>query len=126
VLRLKPRVVLLCLGGNDALNGTLPSQTFSHLATITDRLLGSGAFVVLIGVRSASLRDRNQKPFAQLAEEKQVFHIPDILQGVAFKPIYLADAVHPNDEGYRIIAERLAKQLRAVLPRLEVARPEGR
>ncbi len=125
VISLKPSVVLLCLGGNDALNGTSRSQTFSNIGTMLDRLLGSGAFVVLIGVRSASLRDRNEEPFARLAAEKKVFHIPDILQGIAFKPVYMSDAVHPNEEGYRRIAERLAKELRPFRARLVRAKPGG-
>ncbi len=118
VTSLKPRVVLLCLGGNDALNGTPRNQIFSNLAAMLDRLRGSGAFVVLIGVRSASLRDRNEEPFARLAAAKQVFHIPDILQGLAFKPVYMSDAVHPNEEGYRRIAKRLSKELRPLRAQL--------
>jgi len=44
--------------------------------------------------------------------------VPDILRGVAFRPVYMSDAIHPNDEGYRLISERLDKVLRPLLPRL--------
>ena len=115
---LDPRVVLLCLGGNDSLNGQPRAQTFANLASIIDRLHRAGSFVVLIGVRSASLRDHNEERFAQLAKEKQVFHIPDILKGVVFKPVYMSDAIHPNDAGYQRIAQRLANELRPLLPGL--------
>lgn len=114
----RPSVVLLCLGGNDALNGVPRSETFENLAAIIDRFHREGSFVVLIGVRSASLRDRNEEHFARLAAEKRVFYIPDILRGVAFKPIYMADAIHPNDAGYQQITKRLEKLLRPLLPRL--------
>ena len=87
--------------------------------------MNTRTFVVLIGVRNASLRDRNEKPFARLAAEKRVFHIPDILQGIAFKPIYMSDAVHPNDEGYRLIAERLENQLRPLRSQLVASRDAG-
>jgi len=119
VLRLNPRVVLLCLGGNDGLQRSSQSQMLANLGTIIDRLHQQGAFVVLMGVRSATLRDRNRKPFRQLAREKQVFHVPNILEGVFAKPIYMSDALHPNDEGYRRIAERLAQQLEPLLPELK-------
>lgn len=123
VVRLEPRVVLLCLGGNDSLNGEPRTQTFANLAAMIDRLHQGGSFVVLIGVRSASLRDRNQGHFDQLAEEKRVLHVPDIFQGLAFKPVYMSDAIHPNDEGYRLIAERLEKLLRPLLPKLRPPAP---
>jgi lysophospholipase L1-like esterase len=113
-----PSVVLLCLGGNDALNGVPNNQTFRNLERIIDRFHQAGSFVVLIGVRSASLRDRNEEHFARLAAEKRVFYIPDILRGVVFKPIYMADAIHPNDAGYQQITKRLEKLLRPLLPKL--------
>jgi acyl-CoA thioesterase I len=121
VIQLQPRVVLLCLGGNDSLNSQPVGQTFANLSAIIDRLHEHGAFVVLIGVHSASLRDRHEEHFARLAEEKKVFYIRDILQGVLFKPVYMSDAIHPNDEGYRRIAERLAGELRPWLSRLQAA-----
>lgn len=119
VLQLNPRVVLLCLGGNDGLQRSSQSQMLANLGTIIDRLHQQDAFVVLMGVRSATLRDQNRKPFRQLAREKQVFHVPNILEGVFAKPIYMSDALHPNDEGYHRIAERLAQQLEPLLPELK-------
>ena len=112
-------MVLLCLGGNDSLNGQPRQQTFANLAAIIDRLHREGSFVVLIGVHSASLRDRNEEHFARLAKEKRVFYVPNILKGVLFKPVYMSDAIHPNDEGYDRVAERLEKALRPLLPKLK-------
>jgi len=118
VARQQPRVVLLCFGGNDALNQMPQARTLANLGAIIDRLHAEGSFVVLIGIRSASLRDRNEKAFARLAREKRVLYVPDFLQGLAFKPVYMSDAIHPNDEGYKRFAERLEKVLRPLLPRL--------
>jgi acyl-CoA thioesterase-1 len=121
----KPRVVLLCLGGNDGLNQVPRSRTFENLAAIIDRLQAEGSFVVLIGIRSASLRDHNKEHFARLAREKRVLYVPDLLRGIAFKPIYMSDAIHPNpnDEGYGRIAARLEKILRPLLPQLAGTAP---
>lgn len=118
-----PRVVLLCLGGNDGLNQVPRTRTFANLAAIIDQLQAEGSFVVLIGIRSASLRDGNEKHFARLAREKRVLYVPDMLRGLAFKPIYMSDAIHPNDEGYKRIAVRLEKVLRPLLPQLTSAAP---
>ena len=76
-----------------------------------------------IGIRSASLRDGNEKHFARLARDKHVLYVPDMLRGLAFKPIYMSDAIHPNDEGYQRIAARLEKVLRPLLPVLTAETP---
>jgi lysophospholipase L1-like esterase len=118
-LKLQPRVVLLCLGGNDGLQGGSATQMISNLSQIIDRFHGSGSFVVLIGVHSASLRDTNSKRFHQLAKEKNVFYVPDILDGVLGHPALMSDYIHPNDAGYKVIAERLEKILTPLLPSLK-------
>jgi acyl-CoA thioesterase I len=118
VAALKPRVVLLCFGGNDSLNQASRAQTFMNLARMIDRFHREGTFVVLIGIRSASLKDFNEEHFAKLAREKQVLYVPDMLRGLAFKPVYMSDAIHPNDAGYQKIVERLEKKLRPLLPEL--------
>lgn len=121
VAQLQPRVVLLCFGGNDSLNGEPASRTFGNLAQIIDRLQAEGSFVVLIGIRTGSLRDRNQARFSKLAREKDVLYVPDMLKGLAFKPVYMSDAIHPNDAGYARIAERLEKV--PMLRKLAAAEP---
>jgi len=118
IARLKPKVVLLCLGGNDGLRGVPADQTFLNLGAIIDRLHQSGTFVVLIGVRSASLFDKNESRFKRLAKEKGVFYVPDILKGVFGNGRLMSDEVHPNDEGYAAIAQRLENELGPLMGQL--------
>src|SRR5436190_18220734 len=110
VAALQPRVVLLCFGGNDSLNQESRTQTFLNLAQMIDRFHQEGTFVVLIGIRSASLRDYNEEHFAKLAREKRVLYIPDMLRGLTFKPIYMSDAIHPNDCRLRKIQRTSGKE----------------
>ncbi len=116
--QLQPRVVLLCLGGNDTLRGVPAEQTFSNLATLIDRFHQGGSFVVLLGVRGAGLTDGKAKRFEQLAKAKRVLLVPNILDGILFTPSLMADQIHPNDKGYGKIAERLEETLLPLLPRL--------
>jgi acyl-CoA thioesterase-1 len=118
IVRLQPRVVLLCLGGNDGLQQLPMDKTFANLSTIIDRLHQSGSFVVLVGVRSASIRDHYEKSFKILAAEKQVLYVPNVLKGVLGNPGLMSDYIHPNDDGYKAIAERLEKILNPLLPNL--------
>jgi lysophospholipase L1-like esterase len=118
VLKAEPRVVLLCFGGNDTLHGVPHSQTFQNLRDMVNRFQEAGAFVVLIGIRTASVRDKYRAEFKQLAKEKQVFYVPNILEGVLGDPRLMSDYVHPNDQGYALIAERLETALTPLLPEL--------
>jgi len=117
--RNSPRVVLLCLGGNDGLQ-QIPRETmFKNLSEIISGFQAEGSFVVLIGVRSATLRDKNEDGFEELAERKKAYYISNILKDVFTDPRYMSDQVHPNDAGYEKIAERIAKELQPVLEKLK-------
>ncbi|HEY1171990.1 MAG TPA: GDSL-type esterase/lipase family protein [Verrucomicrobiae bacterium] len=117
--RKAPRVVLLCLGGNDGLQ-KIPRETmFKNLSDIISAFHAEGSFVVLIGVRSATLRDKNEEGFEELAERKRVLYISDILEGLFTDPRYMSDQIHPNDKGYEMIADRLAKELQPLMEKLK-------
>lgn len=118
VLRADPKVVLLCFGGNDTLNSVPHEQTFRNLRALIDRLQQAGTFVVLIGIRSASVRDKYQSEFKRLAKEKKVFYIPNILSGVLGDPRLMSDYIHPNEQGYADIAGRIETMLQPLLPEL--------
>ncbi|MBI5775549.1 MAG: arylesterase [Verrucomicrobia bacterium] len=116
--QLQPRVVLLCLGGNDTLRRLPPDETFANLGRMIDRFHQAGSFVVLLGVRSTGLTDSNAKRFVQLAKAKRVLLVPNILDGILFTPSLMSDQIHPNDKGYAKIAERLGEVLSPLLPQL--------
>jgi acyl-CoA thioesterase I len=116
---LQPRVVLLCFGGNDVLQGVRQDRMLAIIGEMIDRLQARGSFVVLIGIRGRSVMgDANADGFKQLAREKKVKHISNILEGLLSQPSLMSDYVHPNDAGYGRIAERLEKELRPLLPKL--------
>jgi lysophospholipase L1-like esterase len=116
---LAPSVVLLCFGGNDVLQNLPRSRMFANIGTMIDRLQARGSFVVLIGVRGTGLvGDSNAKGFKELARQKEVMHVPNILDGLLTRPSLMSDYVHPNDAGYVQIAERMERELRPLLPKL--------
>lgn len=108
----KPGVVILLLGGNDFLRKVPKERTFANLAAIIDRLHASGAVVVLLGVRGGIFKDEYESRFEALAERYGTAYVPDVLDGIITDRSLMSDAIHPNAEGYRRIAEK-------VLPALE-------
>jgi acyl-CoA thioesterase-1 len=107
-------VCVVALGGNDLLQGFDPSMTKAHLRAIVQRLKERDIRVVLAGVRAPALLGvdyarRFTALYPDLAREQNVFYAPDFFTGVIGVARYMQrDGIHPNAEGARIIAERLA------------------
>lgn len=115
VLSQNPRVVIILLGGNDALSNIPIEQTFSQLTIMIDLIHEKGSAVLLLGVRGGILADKYKKDFERLAKEKRVSYISDILRGVFGHADLMSDAIHPNDQGYAKMAERIEPVLKEML-----------
>ncbi len=115
VLEQKPRITLVLLGGNDFLRKVDRNQTFSNLRTIVTKIQESGSIVVLLGVRGGLIIDSADGLYENLAEETGSVYVSNVLEGLFGDVRYMADGIHPNDVGYRKIAERVYPILRGVL-----------
>jgi acyl-CoA thioesterase-1 len=107
-------VCVVALGGNDLLLGVDPSMTKANLRAIVQHLKSKNIRVVLAGVRAPGLLGvdyarRFTQLYPDLAKEQGVFYAPDFLTGVIGVARYMQrDGIHPNADGARIIADRLA------------------
>ncbi|MFZ4500162.1 MAG: GDSL-type esterase/lipase family protein [Minisyncoccia bacterium] len=115
VLAVKPRVVIVLLGGNDFLRGVPIDETFQNLEAIVEKLQSSGAVVVLLGIQGGVLSDPFAKQFEALAERRGMAYVPNVLSGLIGNTALMADAIHPNDAGYKRVAEKVLPVLRGVL-----------
>ncbi len=115
-----PALVIVELGGNDFLQRRPEHEIKEDLRIIVQRVRASAAMPVLIGVPEvsivrASLGSLSDAPiYAELAEEEDVLLVADILAGVLSDASLRADRIHPNAEGYRILADGIADALAAV------------
>lgn len=115
VLDLHPSVAILLLGGNDYLRRVPHDETFANLALIIERLQADGAAVLLIGVRGGVLRDNFAERYEELADEYGTAYVHDVLDDTLGVAGYMDDRVHPNDSGYRVIANRVYPVLARML-----------
>lgn len=115
VLSKNPGVVLVLLGGNDFLRGIPKTETFKNLSLIVDRIQNEGAVVVLLGIQGGLFQDDYRRDFTRLAREKGAAYIPNVLKGILGRADLLSDSVHPNDDGYKIIADRVTPVLEDLL-----------
>ena len=102
-----PKVVLLLLGGNDYLRKIPMSDTRKNLEALIQNIQARGAIVLLLGVRGGILNDRFAAEFTDLRDTYHTAFVPDVLRGLLGNGQYMADALHPNAAGYKIIAERV-------------------
>jgi lysophospholipase L1-like esterase len=104
-----PGVVIVLLGGNDALRRVPLETTKENLNAIIGRLIENGSVVVLAGVRGAVLSDPYGEMYAEIARRHGAALVPNVLEGILLRPELTEDQIHPNDAGYAIVAERIYK-----------------
>ncbi|OHA18574.1 MAG: hypothetical protein A2664_02965 [Candidatus Taylorbacteria bacterium RIFCSPHIGHO2_01_FULL_46_22b] len=114
VLAHNPSLVIVFLGGNDLLNQLPSSQTFSNLHQIVARIQNQGAVALVIGIYNGLLADRYREEFHELYTSTRSVFVPDILQGILGNPFTIG-GTHPNDEGYRRMALRIAPLVRKIM-----------
>lgn len=110
-----PRIAIVLLGGNDFLKKIPREETFRNLERIVTAFQAQGAIVFVLGVRSGLIGGGADEEYEALAEETGSVYVSDVLSGVFGHSELMSDAIHPNDQGYAIIAERIAPLLRKYL-----------
>lgn len=108
----KPRLVLLCLGGNDMLKKQPEAATENNLRLLVQTIRASGAEVVLIGVPEPRLFGGAPDFYARVAGDMKLPLEQDAFNNVLKDNRLKSDPIHANAAGYRVVAERLAGFLR--------------
>lgn len=120
----KPAIVILELGGNDALRGLPLAQTRDNLAAMARAAQAAGARVVIVGMQvppnygSAYTRDF-EALFAQVAKEARAALVPFLLKGVADRPDamnwFQPDRIHPLAKAHPLMLDNVWPALRPLL-----------
>ncbi len=101
----QPNLVVIELGGNDALRGLALSLTQDNLEQMVRAAQASGARVLLLGMQmppnyGAEMGRQFAQVFAQVAQKTHCALVPFFLQGVGDDPDPLKwfqpDRIHPN------------------------------
>lgn len=116
VLTHDPGLVLVLLGGNDLLQRRDLDQSFATFKRLIKRIQEDGAMVVLIGIKGFSPIARLGGRYRRLARQTGCLYIPAILDGILTERSLMADQIHPNGQGYAIVARRIFEAIRPYLP----------
>lgn len=111
-LRQPVSILVLALGSNDGLRGLDPALVEQNLAAIATKVRAKNpdTRVLLVGQRMpANMGDyaaRFDAVFARLAARHDWPFVPFLLEGVGgVRDLNQADAIHPNEDGHRRMAE---------------------
>ena len=109
LLQHKPKVVVIELGGNDALRGLPLKMTEDNLAAMARAAKAAGARVLITGIAvppnyGRSYGEKLVSLFGSVAKAEGTALVPFLLAGVADVPnadeLFQADRIHPKAEAH--------------------------
>ena len=111
VLDQKPDIVLLLLGGNDALRKIPLAQTSANLDSILKTLSDKKITIVLLAPPGGLLSDPYAPLYKALAKKYSTELVPNVLGRLIGHSEFMTDTVHPNSVGYKKLAEKVLSAL---------------
>ena len=115
VLHGNPRLMIVLLGGNDFLRQLPRSESKKNLAEIVRRIQMQGAMVAIAGIKLGLFTDEFAAIYEDTAKEFGALYIPQVMKEILSDAKLKNDPIHPNGAGDRLIAERIAEQVRPLL-----------
>ena len=108
----KPQLMILCHGGNDFLRKKDIGKMESNLRTMINLAESKDIPVVLLGVPKPGLFLSSADVYKKIAESSKVIFIEDLVADVLSDSSLKSDTVHPNKDGYRVMAETIYSVLK--------------
>ncbi len=111
VLNRNPLLVIVEFGGNDFLKKIPQEVTLNNVREIIDTIQTQGAMVAVVDISTEMILKQYRSAFYNLAREKGAIFIPSILSGIITNPRLKSDFIHPNADGYNVIAQRIYRTI---------------
>ena len=108
----RPRLLIVCLGGNDLLRKVPDAQIAANLRSLLRLAKAKGVSALLIGVPRPQLLSSAPEFYAEIAREFDVPYEGTAVKDVLYDARLKSDPIHPNAAGYRVMAEAIAKVLK--------------
>ena len=120
----KPQVVIIELGGNDALRGLPLDMTEANLRAMTQLAQKGGARVLLVGMQvppnyGGDYAARFSSLFGKVARDNRAALVPFLLKGVADTPdsvrLFQTDRIHPSEAAHPLMLANVWPELGKLL-----------
>ena len=110
--RYRPELLILCHGANDILRRNNTKQTKENLQLMIDLAKSNNTQVVLIGVPQFGFFLSAAPFYEELAQTNRLPLENDLLTDILRNNKLKSDQIHPNSEGYQLMAERIHQLLK--------------
>lgn len=108
----KPQLLVLCHGGNDLLRKKDINKMESNIRNMIQLAKDKNIPVVMLGVPKPGLFLSSFEVYKKIADSMEVIFIEDLIPDVLRDNGLKSDTVHPNKDGYRVIAETINSVLK--------------
>jgi acyl-CoA thioesterase I len=108
----QPKLLILCHGGNDFLQKLDERKTADNIRAMVKLAKDRGIAVMLIATPKPGLSVSPAPFYAEIAKEFSLPIEEAVLKKVLTDNNLKSDLVHPNAQGYRVMAEMLAKLMK--------------
>lgn len=108
----RPKVIVLCHGLNDLLGKQDTERTAGNIRAMIRLAQSRGIGVVLMAVPRFRLEIAPALFYSTIATEFAVPYDSGTVSRILNDETLKSDRIHPNDQGYRIMAEAVAARLR--------------
>lgn len=111
VLNRNPLLVVIEFGGNDFLRKFPKEVTVNNIKEMIQRIQARGAIVAIADVSAGMFLREYRSLFNALAKQEGVIFVPSILSGIITNPGLKSDFLHPNAEGYKLVAKKIYQKI---------------
>lgn len=108
----RPQLLILYHGGNDLLRRSNEQTLEQNLRAMAQLARARGVAVALVGVPKPSLLLSVPPLYERIASDLRLPYLGDALADIERDPRLKADPIHPNAEGYRLVAQRIHELLK--------------
>lgn len=103
----QPRLVIVCLGGNDFLRKRSKKEVINNLTVIVEKIKAANVDVMLVGVPELGLFLSDAELYGELADQLHIPVLEDVLSDLLSDNSLKSDAIHLNNQGYALLADEI-------------------
>jgi len=107
VLEREPLLVIIEFGGNDYLYKIPLQETVKNVEEMLKLIQAKGAMAALVDISNVLFMGEYRQEFKRLSEKYRTIFIPRVLDDIVVNEKLKSDAIHPNAQGYKLIACRV-------------------